>query len=216
MKKVKSYSPTASVSNYDLSFKTDMSRDDVVKALEPTIKHAVASGRIYNPQKFRKNLLQATTDFHSVVSGAQHYQQQANWFVNGFMLEIYITAAGDVAPFAAVGAELNDHLHCLHGEDIPESLVRAREIDEMNSNLSELKSFILPGGSMESAYLHLARTSARKAERLIISLSQKEKINPVSIKYINRLSDHLFVSARFVNKQNQKEDILWIPGKSRK
>ena len=90
------------------------------------------------------------------------------------------------------------------------------EIDEMNSNLSELKSFILPGGSMESAYLHLARTSARKAERLIISLSQKEKINPVSIKYINRLSDHLFVSARFVNKQNQKEDILWIPGKSRK
>ena len=90
------------------------------------------------------------------------------------------------------------------------------EIDEMNSNLSELKSFILPGGSMESAYLHLARTSARKAERLIISLSQKEKINPVSIKYINRLSDHLFVSARFVNKQNQKEDILWIQGKSRK
>ena len=90
------------------------------------------------------------------------------------------------------------------------------EIDEMNSNLSALKSFILPGGSMESAYLHLARTSARKAERLIISLSQKEKINPVSIKYINRLSDHLFVSARFVNNQNQKEDILWIPGKSRK
>ena len=90
------------------------------------------------------------------------------------------------------------------------------EIDEMNSNLSALKSFILPGGSMESAYLHLARTSARKAERLIISLSQKEKINPVSIKYINRLSDHLFVSARFVNKQNQKEDILWVPGKSRK
>ena len=90
------------------------------------------------------------------------------------------------------------------------------EIDEMNSNLSALKSFILPGGSMESAYLHLARTSARKAERLIINLSQKEKINPVSIKYINRLSDHLFVSARFVNKQNQKEDILWVPGKSRK
>lgn len=106
VKKIKSYSPTSSVSNYDLSFKTDMSREDVVNALEPTIKHAVASGRIYNRQKFRKNLLQATTDFHSVVSGAKHYQQQANWFVNGFMLELYVTASGDVAPFAAVGAEL--------------------------------------------------------------------------------------------------------------
>ena len=90
------------------------------------------------------------------------------------------------------------------------------EIDEMNSNLEPLQSFILPGGSIESAYLHLARTSARKAERLIIGLSQKEKINPICIKYINRLSDHLFVIARFVNKQNKKNDILWVPGKSRK
>lgn len=90
------------------------------------------------------------------------------------------------------------------------------EIDEMNSNLNPLQSFILPGGSIESSYLHLARTIARKAERLIISLSQKEKINPVTIKYINRLSDHLFVIARLVNKHNQKEDILWVPGKSRK
>tara|TARA_X000000368_G_C22985118_1_gene691776 strand:- start:228 stop:797 length:570 start_codon:yes stop_codon:yes gene_type:complete len=91
-----------------------------------------------------------------------------------------------------------------------------REIDEMNSNLEPLQSFILPGGSIESAYFHLARTNARKAERLIISLSQKEKINPICIKYINRLSDHLFVIARFVNKQNKKDDILWVPGKSRK
>ena len=91
-----------------------------------------------------------------------------------------------------------------------------KEIDEMNSNLTPLQSFILPGGSSESAYLHLARTSARKAERLIIALSQKEKINPVSIKYINRLSDHLFVIARLVNKNKNQEDILWVPGKSRK
>ena len=90
------------------------------------------------------------------------------------------------------------------------------EIDEMNSNLNPLQSFILPGGTMESAYLHLARTVARKAERLIISLSKKEEINPVAIKYINRLSDHLFVIARLVNKQNKKDDILWVPGKSRK
>ena len=90
------------------------------------------------------------------------------------------------------------------------------EIDTMNSNLDTLKSFILPGGTLESAYLHLARTTARKAERLMVELSHKENINPISIKYINRLSDHLFVIARLVNKHNNQPDILWVPGKSRK
>ena len=91
-----------------------------------------------------------------------------------------------------------------------------KEIDMMNADLDTLKSFILPGGTIESAYLHLARTTARKAERLIIKLNQQEKINPISIKYINRLSDHLFVIARLVNKNSKKSDVLWIPGKSRK
>jgi cob(I)alamin adenosyltransferase len=91
-----------------------------------------------------------------------------------------------------------------------------KEINNMNSNLEALSSFILPGGTKEAAYLHLARTTARKAERLIINLTQKEKINPICVKYINRLSDHLFVTARLVNKYNKKSDILWVPGKSRK
>jgi len=91
-----------------------------------------------------------------------------------------------------------------------------KEIDTMNSRLNTLKSFILPGGTLESSYLHLARTTARKAERLMVTLSQKENINPISIKYINRLSDHLFVLARLVNKDNNQPDILWVPGKSRK
>ena len=91
-----------------------------------------------------------------------------------------------------------------------------KEIDKMNSNLDVLKSFILPGGTLESAYLHLARTTARKAERLIIKLSKEENINPIIIKYINRLSDHLFVIARLVNKNSKEPDILWVPGKSRK
>ena len=91
-----------------------------------------------------------------------------------------------------------------------------KEIDIMNSRLNTLKSFILPGGTLESSYLHLARTTTRKAERLMVELSQKENINPISIKYINRLSDHLFVLARLVNKDNNQPDILWVPGKSRK
>ena len=89
------------------------------------------------------------------------------------------------------------------------------EIDTMNKDLEALKSFILPGGTLESGYLHLARTIARKAERLMVELNQKENINPISIKYINRLSDHLFVIARLVNKHNNEPDTLWIPGKNR-
>jgi len=90
-----------------------------------------------------------------------------------------------------------------------------QEIDSMNKNLKPLKSFIIPGGTKESAYLHLARTITRKAEILIIKLHKKEKINPLTIKYINRLSDHLFVLARSMNKYNKTKDVLWIQGKSR-
>tara|TARA_B100000686_G_scaffold342408_1_gene421503 strand:- start:12172 stop:12738 length:567 start_codon:yes stop_codon:yes gene_type:complete len=90
-----------------------------------------------------------------------------------------------------------------------------KEIDMMNANLDALKSFILPGGTIQSANLHLARTVTRKAEILINKLNKKEKINPLAIKYINRLSDHLFVSARAINKHKKTNDVLWVPGKSR-
>ena len=90
-----------------------------------------------------------------------------------------------------------------------------KEIDLMNENLEPLKSFILPGGTIQSANLHLARTVTRKAEILINKLNKKEKINPLVIMYINRLSDHLFVTARAINKIKNTKDVLWQPGKSR-
>ena len=89
-----------------------------------------------------------------------------------------------------------------------------REIDEMNAALQPLESFVLPGGSAAAAYLHLARTVARRAERLMTALAAKSAINPVAIKYINRLSDHLFVLARYLNDRG-KADILWRPGANR-
>src|SRR5262245_55565401 len=89
-----------------------------------------------------------------------------------------------------------------------------REIDRMNANLAPLNSFILPGGSAASAQLHLARTIVRRAERDMTLLAGKENINPVAIKYINRLSDHLFVLARVLNG-NGKRDVLWQPGGTR-
>ena len=89
-----------------------------------------------------------------------------------------------------------------------------REIDAMNAELSPLNSFILPGGNEAAALLHLARTVARRAERRMTALAAKKSINPEAIRYINRLSDHLFVLARRLN-DNGTSDVLWVPGASR-
>ena len=88
------------------------------------------------------------------------------------------------------------------------------EIDTMNESLETLTSFVLPGGTPSSAYLHLARTVVRRAERLAIAASAQDSINPAAIRYLNRLSDHLFVMGRRLNG-NGAEDVLWVPGKNR-
>jgi cob(I)alamin adenosyltransferase len=91
-----------------------------------------------------------------------------------------------------------------------------REIDTMNESLSPLRSFVLPGGTPAAAHLHLARTVCRRAERLAVALSEKpdEVVSPAAIKYLNRLSDLLFVAARFANEGGTK-DVLWVPGANR-
>ena len=89
-----------------------------------------------------------------------------------------------------------------------------REIDALNADLEPLKSFVLPGGSPAAAYLHLARTVARRAEREMTLLATREAVNPVAIRYVNRLSDLLFVLARHVNA-GAGGDVLWEPGRNR-
>jgi cob(I)alamin adenosyltransferase len=88
------------------------------------------------------------------------------------------------------------------------------EIDALNKDMKPLDSFILPGGSPGASWLHLARTVVRRAERLMTELAESETINPVAIKYANRLSDHLFVLARHLN-DGGKSDVLWVPGQNR-
>ena len=88
-----------------------------------------------------------------------------------------------------------------------------KSIDQFNKKLKALNSFVLPGGSESASFLHNARTVARRAETRIVSLSKKEKINNDAIRYINRLSDLLFVLSR-VENHNGKKDILWNPGKN--
>lgn len=89
-----------------------------------------------------------------------------------------------------------------------------REIDQMNAELKALTSFVLPGGSAAAAHLHLARTVCRRAERLVSELVEKEPVHAAALKYINRLSDHLFVLARHLNDKGRR-DVLWVPGGGR-
>lgn len=89
-----------------------------------------------------------------------------------------------------------------------------REIDTMNAQLAPLRSFVLPGGSASAAHLHVARTVCRRAERLAVALSRREKVNGGAIRYLNRLSDFLFVAARFANLE-VPGDVLWTPGANR-
>ena len=91
-----------------------------------------------------------------------------------------------------------------------------REIDDLNEALQPLRSFVLPGGSPAAAALHLARTVCRRAERLTVELAAKpeERVSPTCVKYLNRLSDFLFVASRVVN-DNGAADVLWVPGQNR-
>jgi cob(I)alamin adenosyltransferase len=88
------------------------------------------------------------------------------------------------------------------------------EIDRLNESLQPLTSFVLPGGSRLAAALHVARTIARRAERNMVELAARESVNSEALRYINRLSDLLFVAARFANDQGAK-DVLWVPGENR-
>ena len=119
-----------------------------------------------------------------------------------------------------LGADL-----CLPGEEgdklrVPDSYVERIEawIDEANKDLEALKSFVLPGGTPAAAWLHLGRTVCRRAERHVVALAEalvdEKPINPVLIRYLNRLSDLLFVLARCANDGGQK-DVLWVPGQAK-
>ena len=119
-----------------------------------------------------------------------------------------------------LGADL-----CVPGEDAePGSRLRItpgqvkrleKEIDAMNKDLAPLTSFVLPGGAPAAAYLHLARSVVRRAEREGWTLAGEEQVNLAVLQYLNRLSDHLFVMARWINAKTGAGDVLWKPGAQR-
>jgi cob(I)alamin adenosyltransferase len=91
-----------------------------------------------------------------------------------------------------------------------------REIDLLNEELKPLRSFVLPGGSAAAAYLHQARTVSRRAERLMVELAShpEEQVGDAALRYVNRLSDFLFVASRYANRRGEG-DVLWVPGANR-
>jgi cob(I)alamin adenosyltransferase len=116
----------------------------------------------------------------------------------------------DLGADLCVPGEAGDRLRLT---DAP-SLRLEAEIAALNQSLPALTSFILPGGSPAAAVAHLARTVVRRAERHAVTLSRTEAVNPAVIRYLNRLSDHLFVLSRHCN-QNGAGDVLWVPGANR-
>ena len=132
-------------------------------------------------------------------------------YCNEFLKKIILKIQNDLFD---VGADLcipslNEKKIILNEQNI---LFLEKELDKINDKLKKLDSFILPGGTKASSFLHYARTVTRRCERTIVELSSKEKINQNIIKYINRLSDFLFVAARIENIKDG--DILWIPNKT--
>src|SRR5262249_43027006 len=110
----------------------------------------------------------------------------------------------------AAGEEPGKHLRVQ-----PDQATRLEAaIDRLNASLAPLTSFVLPGGQPAAAWCHLARTVCRRAERDVVTLARSATVNPQVVIYLNRLSDLLFVLARVYNN-NGRDDVLWVPGKSR-
>jgi len=116
----------------------------------------------------------------------------------------------DIGADLCVPGEAGDRLRLTEAP----SLRLEAEVALMNEHLPPLTSFVMPGGTPAAAHAHLARTITRRAERRVVSLAHAEPVNPEVIKYLNRLSDHLFVLGRRLNEEAAR-DVLWVPGANR-
>ena len=96
-----------------------------------------------------------------------------------------------------------------YSEEIIEGL--EKEMDRMENELPPMKHFVLPGGNPGISYCHISRTVCRRAERRILDMAEETEVNPWVIKYVNRLSDYLFVLSRYLSKQNNVDEIPWVP-----
>jgi cob(I)alamin adenosyltransferase len=127
--------------------------------------------------------------------------EKYNFLLTGIQKDIFMIGAG----FAAANSKTR--LHRAIGPQRVSEL--EHEIDDIEAHISPLHHFIVPGGSKTASVLHLARTVCRRAERSVVALSRKEKVDPQTIVYLNRLGDLLFVMARIVNRKKRIEETMW-------
>lgn len=112
-----------------------------------------------------------------------------------------------------LGGELSIPGHAVVSESHVARL--ERELDQLNEKLPALADFVLPGGSRAAASAHIARAACRRAERSLVSLTRTQSVPPLLLRYLNRLSDLLFVAARALNRHAGRDDVLWQQGKNR-
>ncbi|MBA4249202.1 MAG: ATP:cob(I)alamin adenosyltransferase [Candidatus Puniceispirillum sp.] len=175
-------------------------------------KTSLADGRRVSKHSLRIEAIGAVDELNSII-GVTHAllvqskidENKANVAVNLNMIQ------NDLFD---VGADL-----CLPDQErsaLRINNIQVERLDNLviqyNSQLSSLTSFVLPGGTLEAAHMHVCRTTARKTERAIVALDQDETLNPDLLQYINRLSDVFFVMARTLNNLGEN-DVLWEPGK---
>lgn len=115
-----------------------------------------------------------------------------------------------------IGADLASEPEQVRKKPVPSLLedditLLEQEMDKMDAGLPPLKAFVLPGGNQAVSFAHLARTVCRRAERIVIRLSAEEEVNPMIVKYLNRLSDYLFVLSRKMAQESGSEEITWKP-----
>ena len=125
--------------------------------------------------------------------------------------DLFDLGADLATPLPAKGEPDNEH--ALRMVDAQSTRLE-QELDTLNADLEPLTSFVLPGGSPPAAYLHQARTVCRRAERVCVALAAEQAVNPAALTYLNRLSDFLFVAARWCNDQGET-DVKWVPGANR-
>ena len=140
-----------------------------------------------------------------VLRGHVHDDQQTDTALGRVQNDLF-----DVGADLCVPGEAGDRLRLT---DAP-SVALEQEVAALNAALTPLRSFVLPGGTPAASYAHVARTVTRRAERLVVALAAAETVNPAVIRYLNRLSDYLFVLARHLNAQ-RGGDVEWVPGANR-
>lgn len=169
----------------------------------------LGDGRRVSKASLRIAAIGAVDETNCAIGVARlHAADDADTMLGRIQNELFDLGADLAVPQDARNAETRLRI-------VPAQVTRLeQEMDAMNRHLAPLTSFVLPGGSALSAQLHMARAICRRAERALVDLMAREEVNAQALKYLNRLSDHLFMLARTANDEG-RDDVLWVPGASR-